>query len=113
VNAADATNTATIMDADQFDPNPGNNTNTADMDPQAADLLLIKSVSDATPNVGDQITFSVTVVNNGPNAATGVQVTDLLPAGVTFATATPGQGTYNSTTGLWDVGAASQRRPDG
>ena len=105
VNVAQATNTATITDADQFDPNTGNNTDTADMDPLAADLLLIKSVSDATPNVGDQITFSVTVVNNGSNAATGVQVTDLLPAGVSFVSANPGQGTYDSTTGLWDVGA--------
>ena len=35
------------------------------------------------------------LTNNGPDAATGVQVTDLLPAGLTFVTATPSQGTYD------------------
>src|SRR5204863_152577 len=51
------------------------------------------------------ITFSVTVVNNGSNTATGVQVTDLLPAGLTFVSANSSQGSYDNTSGLWDVGA--------
>jgi hypothetical protein len=37
-----------------------------------ADLSMTKTVSDATPNVGDQITFTVTLSNQGPDAATGV-----------------------------------------
>ena len=78
-----------------------------------ADLSVTKTVSDATPNVGDQITFTVTLSNQGPDAATGVQVTDLLPAGVSFVSATPSQGTYDSTTGLWDVGALANGAPDG
>ena len=51
------------------------------------------------------MTFTVTANNAGPDAATGVQVTDVLPAGLTFVSATPSQGTYTPATGLWDVGA--------
>ena len=92
VSPAAQTNTATISDADQFDPNTGNNGASATETPQQADLAVTKTVSDATPNVGDQITFTVTLSNHGPDAATGVQVTDLLPAGLTFVVATPEPG---------------------
>ena len=35
-----------------------------------SDLSVSKSVSNATPNVGDQIDYTITVYNAGPNAAT-------------------------------------------
>ena len=87
------TNTATVGAADQFDPVSGNNSASATETPEQADLALGKTVSDARPNVGDTVTFTVTLTNLGPDPATGVQVTDLLPAGLTFASATPSQGT--------------------
>ena len=65
---------------------------------------MTKSVSNPTPNVGDTITFTVTLTNAGPDAATGVQVTDLLPAGLTFVSATPSQGSYVGASGAWTVG---------
>ena len=60
--------------ADQFDPNTANNTASATETPQQADLAVTKTVSDPTPNVGDTITFTVTLTNNGPDAATDVTV---------------------------------------
>src|SRR5438034_728271 len=69
-----------------------------------ADLSVTKTVSDATPNVGDQITFTVTLNNAGPDDATGVQVTDLLPAGVDFVSSNASQGSYVNTSGVWTVG---------
>src|SRR5262249_40793732 len=82
--------------------------------PQQADLALTKAVSNARPNVGDTITFTVTLTDKGPDPATNVQVTDLLPAGLTFVSAAPSQGSYDSATGLWAVGTvatASARTP--
>jgi uncharacterized repeat protein (TIGR01451 family) len=99
-----ATNTATISHADQTDPNLGNNTASSVVTPQQADLVLAKAVSNPAPNVGDTVTYTVTVRDDGPNNATGVAVQDILPAGLTFVTATPSQGSYNSGTGTWTVG---------
>jgi uncharacterized repeat protein (TIGR01451 family) len=111
VSPAAQTNTATISHSDQFDPDAGNNQASATVTPQQADLAVTKTVSDPTPNVGDTITFTVTLTNNGPDAATNVQVSDLLPAGLTFVSATPSQGTYSSTTGLWAVGTMTTTAP--
>ena len=69
------------------------------------DLAVTKTVNDPTPNYGDIVTFTIGVTNIGPDDATGVEVTDLLPAGLTFAGATATQGGYNANTGLWNVGA--------
>jgi uncharacterized repeat protein (TIGR01451 family) len=106
-----STNTATIAHADQFDPDTANNTARVDVTPQQADLALSKTVSDSTPNVGDTISYTVTLTDNGPDDATGVQVTDLLPFGVSFVSATPSQGVYSSSTGVWTVGAVTTSVP--
>jgi uncharacterized repeat protein (TIGR01451 family)/fimbrial isopeptide formation D2 family protein len=72
---------------------------------RSADLVVTKTVSNATPNVGDTITYLITVTNNGPDAATGVRMTDTFPtAGLEFVDADPSQGSYTEGTGLWNVG---------
>src|SRR5262249_34848960 len=78
------TNTASISQSDQLDPNNTNDSASATETPRQADLALAKTVNNATPNVGDPVTFTVTLTDNGPNAATNVTVQDLLPAGLTF-----------------------------
>ena len=70
----------------------------------AADIRVRKRVSDATPAVGTNVTFTISATNLGPNAATGVQVRDVLPPGLAFVSATPSQGTYTAGTGVWDIG---------
>ena len=105
------TNTATITDSDQFDPNTANNTASATETPQQADLALTKSVTNLIPSVGDQVTFTVTLTNSGPSTATGVQVTEFLSSGLGIVSATPSQGTYTPGSGLWDVGTVSPGTP--
>jgi uncharacterized repeat protein (TIGR01451 family) len=71
---------------------------------QSADLAITKSVAPANPTLGQNVVFTLTVTNNGPNAAAGVQVSDLLPPGLTYVS-DDGGGAYTSGTGLWTVGA--------
>ncbi|MBA4337060.1 hypothetical protein C0416_04810 [bacterium] len=67
------------------------------------DLSVTKTSTGATKQ-GDNVTFTITVSNSaGPNNASSVQVKDLL-SGFTFASSTASQGTYTSSTGIWDVG---------
>jgi uncharacterized repeat protein (TIGR01451 family) len=77
-----------------------------------ADLSLTKAVDNANPNEGDPVTFTFNLSNAGPDPATGVQVTDLLPAGATLVSATPSQETYDSVTGsgTWEPSTPQQHR---
>lgn len=104
-SATAVTNTASVSALNQFDPAASNNTASAVVQAATADLGLTKTVDQATPNTGDTVTYTLTITNAGPDGATGVELTDVLPAGVSFVGATPSQGTYNSGTGLWTVGA--------
>jgi uncharacterized repeat protein (TIGR01451 family) len=111
VSSTSQTNTAAASHSDQFDPNTGNNTASATETPQQADLVVIKTVSDATPNVGDTVTFTITLNNTGPDAATNVLVNDQFPVGLTFVSAVPSQGAYNPGTGDWAVGTVTPGVP--
>ena len=73
---------------------------------QQANLAVTKNVDNATPAVGANVVFTLTVSNSGPNNATGVVVSDVLPAGLTYVS-DDGAGAYSSSTGLWTVGAVN------
>jgi len=57
-----------------------------------ADLQIEVSAEDTTVTVGDEMTITGTVSNNGPDGATAVRVSSELPDGVMVASATPGVG---------------------
>src|SRR5262249_55904865 len=99
------TNVATKTAGNEVDPNPSNDSGTATLNPSTspppADVGLQKTVDNASPAVGDIVTFAVTATNFGPGNATGVVVTDLLPTGLAFQSAVPSHGTYDRATGVW------------
>ncbi len=68
------------------------------------DIRVTKSASTLSPVTGQTITFTLTASNLGQINATGVRVTDLLPAGLTFVSSA-GSGSYNNASGLWNIGA--------
>ncbi|MBZ0171112.1 MAG: DUF11 domain-containing protein [Phycisphaerales bacterium] len=69
------------------------------------DIQVEKTVDESEPIVGDRVTFTVKVTNNGPSAATSLMIDDLLASGLDFvAPANPSQGTYDEILGVWDVG---------
>jgi uncharacterized repeat protein (TIGR01451 family) len=75
--------------------------------PTTADLSVTNTVDNATPAEGGTVTYTVTVTNNGPVNATGVNITNVLPAGLIYSSddaATSGD-SYDSASGVWIVGS--------
>jgi uncharacterized repeat protein (TIGR01451 family) len=80
-----------------------------------ADLSLSKVAHAAVVLPGDLLTYTLTVENLGPDSATGVVLTDTLPAGVLLQSATAGQGNcaalgavLNCDLGTVDVGETAE-----
>lgn len=97
------TNTATLTATGTPDANPANNRGSASVAVTSADLYLTKTVDQVNPDEGSNVIFTLTVGNDGPHDATGVAVSDLLPAGLTWV-ADDGGGAYDPATGAWGIG---------
>lgn len=73
-----------------------------------ADLELQVEVSDLSPVIGDEVVYELTLRNQGPDDATGVALTHVLPPRLELVSATASQGAYSSTTGVWSVGSLAE-----
>lgn len=65
--------------------------------PTDADLKLTMTDAPDPVRAGAKLVYTVTVTNQGPVAASGVTLTDKLPANVSFVSAVPAQGTCSGT----------------
>jgi uncharacterized repeat protein (TIGR01451 family) len=74
-----------------------------------ADLAVSMTDSPDPVTVGANLIYAIEVANNGPFSATTVTLVDVLPAGVTFVSATSSQGRCTYQSGLrtvrCDIGA--------
>ena len=85
----------------------------------SADTAIKKAITDPDEQAqetfeftpGASVTYTLTLTNNGPGAATGVTASDKLPEGVTFVKA-EGDGTYDSATGVWDLSDLTLAKDD-
>ncbi|GEM_PF-1644686 len=112
------TNKTEIFASGLNDPDSTPNNSNASEDDQSsvtitgveANLSINKIVDNATPNVGDTVTFTLTIANAGPDDATNVVVTDLLPTGLNYVSDNGG-GDYTSGTGIWNIGTVTISTP--
>ncbi|HYL61358.1 MAG TPA: C25 family cysteine peptidase [Candidatus Methylomirabilis sp.] len=85
------TNSVTVSETGT-DPNPGNDTATASVQVQGADLSMTQVASATAIAPGSAITYTETVTNSGPNAATNAILYQQTPPNTTFASMTPPAG---------------------
>lgn len=67
-------------------------------DDQGVDLEIVKSVSDTSPNIGDVLTFTLSVTNAGADPATNLTVKDIVPAGFSYVASSIVGGATNDDT---------------
>ncbi len=90
------TNTATRTAEDQYNGQP--ETSTATVYTKNAVLNITNTANNSNLNVGDSGKFTVTVTNNGPDAASNIQISDILPSGYT---ASYNAGSYSNN--IWTI----------
>ena len=96
------TNKVSVV-GNEYDYNPKNNNASKSINvPKSADLSVIKSVNETSPNYLSLVKWTVTVRNNGPDAASGVNVSDVLPEGLVYQSYSASVGSYAD--GVWNIG---------
>ncbi len=107
------TNTAQIITSDQFDPDSTPNNDDGDqseddevrhmINPPTVDLEIDKTVDKDQTFFEDTIVFTVTATNNSTYEATNIGIEDVLPEGYILVTTSADAGTYNESTGTWEI----------
>nr|WP_321236031.1 gliding motility-associated C-terminal domain-containing protein [uncultured Psychroserpens sp.] len=103
-NGPDGTTTTdTSDDGDDTDGNTDDDP-TETLTDSDFELSVTKEVDINQPLIGDEVTFTITVANEGFVTATGVIIEEVIPSGYTFVSAIATAGTYSDFDGEWIVG---------
>jgi uncharacterized repeat protein (TIGR01451 family) len=103
-------NTATVMAASPLDPVSTNNRATAEFSiGRSADLSISKT---GVPAAGNNLTYTITATNYGPDEALQTTITDVLPVGTTFVSATASDGVVLATPAVGAAGTVTAAWPN-
>jgi uncharacterized repeat protein (TIGR01451 family) len=71
----------------------------------APDINVNKTVDLPSVSGGQTVEYTLTATNQGDTTATGLQVTDQLPANATYISDDEPNGQYDSGTSIWNIGS--------
>ena len=95
------TNTAEISGINEDPTKKNNNKSTVIIKVvDSADLSLTKTVSKTVANIGDEVEYTITVLNSGANTATNVEVKDKLPIGLIYVSSSTLTESAGTLTGI-------------
>ena len=94
--------TCGVSETNMFGSAEADSNNSVTVPQGSADLTIAKSVDQQHAVVGENVTYTITVFNHGPNAAANAGVIDSLPSGVRFVSASPSSGTCANNSGTVD-----------
>jgi uncharacterized repeat protein (TIGR01451 family) len=98
------------VSSDDTDPDTSNNSAEISTNViRVSDLSVSQTVNDERPVYGENVTFVITVENNGPSYAANTNVNYVIPHGLSFVSYSASSGTYDKDSGIWSVGTM----PDG
>lgn len=66
------------------------------------DIKVVKTADKSSANLGDDITYTITVTNEGDGKASDITVTDTLSSGLTYKSSSP-EGTNNNQVTTWTI----------
>ncbi len=96
-SGTDITNTAIYQSSSPADNNAANNSASVEVSVNPVSLSVVQTVSDASPSVGQTLTYSIKLTNAGPSTATNIVINDTIPQGLTFVNVTPYQWVHGRT----------------
>lgn len=112
VEGSDYSNTAELLSSLPIDDNTANNMATVQVNidlPEGIDLVILKTVDNRAPLVGEQITFTISVENQSQDDAiiNNIEVEDILSTGpdarFVYQSHVANSGDYDSLTGIWTI----------
>ncbi|MCO5044277.1 MAG: hypothetical protein M9935_03215 [Kiritimatiellae bacterium] len=70
---------------------------------EIADTGIGKYAQDPIPDEGSLVSFTITLTNHGPFAATDVVVEDIMPSGLSYSSSIPSTGSFNPLGNRWTI----------